>query len=221
MSQGTARRTLIAAIALSILIHLLGVRFVHWAVPSPQAAPETTTVSRIAVIRRIPHTPPPQTPQPQSSPQPTPRIAVKHIQVPHTLSRTGPPRVRLTPRSVAISASPRPTPARRVTPVPSASPSPKSGCAVANAPAAVKTLAPVPEMSVAARQSAKGGTARIHLRLSETGDVLEAAILASSGSDAQDQIALAQAKSSAYSPALAQCKAVAATYDFTAKFVIP
>lgn len=219
MSQGTARRILIAAIALSILIHLLGVRFVHWAVPSPQAAPETTTVSRIAVIRRILRTPPPQTPQPQSSP--LPRIAAKHVQVPHIVNRPGPARPRVVPRSVTGSTSPRPTPALRVTPVPSAPASPKSGCAVANAPAALKTLAPAPDMPVGARQSAKSGTALIHLRLSETGDVLEAAILASSGSDAQDQIALVQAKSSAYSPALAECKAVAATYDFKTKFVIP
>ena len=76
-------------------------------------------------------------------------------------------------------------------------------------------------MPVGARATAKSGMARIAVRLSETGDVVDAGILESSGSDAQDQIALAQAKSSAYAPAVAQCKAVPATYDFKAKFVIP
>ncbi|GAC1354822.1 MAG: hypothetical protein NVSMB31_15120 [Vulcanimicrobiaceae bacterium] len=216
MSRENSRRGLIVAVALSILLHLSGVRFVHWGVPSPQDVPENTIVSKIVVQHRTVRTPPPQTPRPIPA---VPKVVatVNPIHAPHVQNTRG---AGVQP-IVKVVAVPTPTPTPRPSPLATPTASPAGGCLNPNAAAAVKSLAIAPEMPVAVRETAKGATVRVHLRLSETGQVLEAAVLSSSGNDAEDQLALIQARNSTYTPAYALCKGIASTYDFSAKFIIP
>ena len=214
---------MILALLLSIAIHMLGVLWVHWSLPTPHDPPENTTLSQILILRHMTRTPPPApTPHPAHSPQPPaptsrPPLPPKAVQAPRVASKTGPlsgavmPQVRLPSPTLPPAPSPEPT----VTVAPTA------GCVASSVPAALKTLAPPPEMSAQLRQRAKSGLVRVHVRLSETGEVLETGIALSSGNDAQDQLAVTQAKNTLYTPALQHCKAVAGSYDFTAKFVIP
>jgi TonB family protein len=90
-----------------------------------------------------------------------------------------------------------------------------------NAAAAVRSTPPPPEIPTAARENSKRGIAQIRVALSDTGEVTGAAVEGSSGSGALDQIALDFAKGATYSPALAQCRAVAGSYLFKVKFTTP
>ena len=212
------RNVLVAAFVLSMLIHLLGVRLVHWSVPAPHDEQETTQVSKIAITHRVIPTPPPASPHPSPAASLAPhKVAHVRVVVPHIRSSSGTP-TRNARTAILPTQSPTPTPS----PSPRPSAEPKGGCVTPNAPAAVRMLAPQGNMPADLRRTAKNGVVtRVHLRLSETGAVLEAGILTSSGNDGQDQLVLAQAKTSVYSPALDHCKAVAGTYDFAAKFLMP
>ena len=136
--------------------------------------------------------------------------------MPRIANSTGPGQLTVSVATATATPSPTPSPQRLPTPQPA-----KGGCVVPNAAAAIKTAAPVPEIPLDARASAKNGITQIHVRLSEAGAVLDAGVSMSSGSDGLDQIALAMAKASQYSPTLVQCKAVAGTYEFRVKFVTP
>ncbi len=217
MSPRKARRFLLIAFAISIVIHLVGVRLVHWRIPTPVEVPEKMTISRIVVIHSVTKTPPPNTPAPLPTAAATPKkMPATKIAVPRVLSTSGPARPTETVAPVTATPSASPRPLRLPTPVPN-----KGSCTDPNAPAAVKTAAPIPEIPLAARQTAKNGTTQVHVRLSDQGSVLEAGVAVSSGSDGLDQIALGMAKGSQYSAALQQCKPVASTYEFRVKFATP
>ncbi|GAC1389096.1 MAG: hypothetical protein NVSMB31_04470 [Vulcanimicrobiaceae bacterium] len=218
MDARRARRLLLWAFALSILVHLLGVRVVHWDVPLPVEAPDRVTMSRVVVIHLPRRTAPPATPKPIAAVTAAPNVPLRktNVAVPVLTKRAGPGR-----SFNVATAVPAPTPS----PTPSSSPrpsaSPNGGCVTANAPAAVRSAAPVPEIPLAARQGGKAGMVAVRVRLTEGGAVAEAGIESGSGNDALDQVALAMAKASTYAPALAQCKAVAGTYVFRVKLVTP
>jgi len=217
MSLRNARRLLLIAFAVSILIHLLGVRLVHWRIATPVEVSEKMTISRIVVIHRTKRTPPPNTPAPVPSAAATPKSTHKtKIAVPRVANMSGPGRPPTTVTTATATPTASPPPVRLATPVPI-----KGGCTEPNAPAAVKTAAPVPDIPLAARERAKSGITQVHVRLSDQGFILEAGVAVSSGSDGLDQIALAMAKGSQYSAALQQCKPIAATYEFRVKFVTP
>jgi TonB family protein len=213
MNPRNARRLLLSAFAISLLIHLLGVRLVHWRLATPVDVPERMTISSVRIVHRIVRTPPPHTPAPLPTAPSTPKAArTTKVLVPSVRNSAGPPRSSV--KVATATATPTPSPS----PVPTSS---AGGCVTPNAPAAVKAAAPVPEIPLDARESAKSGIAQVHVRLSESGAVLEAGIVSSVGDDGLDQLAVNMAKSSRYSPALQKCKAIAGTYEFRVKFVTP
>lgn len=215
MNPRNARRLLLSAFAISILIHLLGVPLVNWRLATPRDVPERMTISSVRIIRRIVRTPPPRTPAPLPTAVSTPKAArTTKIAVPIMANSSGPgrPSVQVATATATPSATPRP----QKLPTPST-----GGCVTPNAPAAVKSPAPIPDIPLEAREAAKSGIAQVHVRVSETGAVLEAGVTASLGSDALDQIAVSIAKASQYSPALQQCKPIAGTYEFRVRFVTP
>ena len=216
MTRRNARRLLLLAFALSILIHLLGVRFVHWQYATPVETPERTTITHLVVIHRMRNTPPPNTPRPQPSARSTPKPArTTKIAVPKIANTSGAGRPAITAATVTATPPATPKPQRLPTPVP------LSGCVTPNAPAAVRAAAAVPDIPVEARVAAKNGTTQVHVRLSDQGTVLDAGVALSSGSDGLDQVALQMARATQYSAALQQCKPVAGTYEFRVKFVTP
>lgn len=215
MNPRSARRLLLSAFAISMLIHLLGIPFFHWRVATPVDVPEQMTISRVRIFHRVARTPPPPTPAPLPTAASTPKAARRtKITVPTVHNSSGPARPSMNVASATATPSPTPTPQKL--PTPSA-----AGCVTPNAPAAVKSPAPVPEIPLDARETAKNGIAQVHVRLSESGAVLQAGIVSSVGNDGLDQVAVTMAESSQYSPALLKCKAVAGTYEFRVKFVTP
>lgn len=188
----------------------------HWHLAVPADVPETVTLSRIAVTHLVRHTPPPRAPQPQpSSPVPKRKTA---LNVPHLSAHGRGPGAVLRAAVPTPPPTPTPTPARLATPAIA----PSGGCVTPNAPAAVKSTPQPPEVPANARQAAaKGGVAQIHVRLSEQGAVLDAAVQASSGNGDLDRIALEMAKQATYSPTLAGCKATAGEYVYRVRFVTP
>ncbi|MFN2528712.1 MAG: energy transducer TonB [Candidatus Baltobacteraceae bacterium] len=217
MSPRNARRLLLIAFAISIVIHLVGVRLVHWRIATPVEVPEKMTISHIVVIHRMTRTPPPKTPAPLPSAASTRKnLPRTKIAVPRISKTSGPGRPRTRVATVTATPSSSPRPLHLPTPLPN-----KGGCSDPNAPAAVKAAAPIPEIPLAARVTAKNGITQVHVRLSDQGSVLEAGVAVSSGSNGLDQIALEMAGGSQYSAALQQCKPIASTYEFRVKFATP
>ncbi|MDP9018779.1 MAG: TonB family protein [Candidatus Eremiobacteraeota bacterium] len=220
MDARRARRLLLWAFVLSVLVHLIGVRAVHWSVPAPVEAPDRLTMSRVAIIHMPRHTAPPATPKPVAAATPAPKtIQMKtRIDVPLLTTRSLPGHGQTVATLLpAPTATPIPTP----TPSPKPSASASAGCVTANAPAAVRSAAPVPEIPLAARQGGKTGIVAVRVHLTESGGIAEAVVEQGSGNDALDQVAVAMAKTSTYAPPLAQCKAVAGTYLFRVKLTTP
>lgn len=217
MSVRSSRRVLLFAIALSLLIHLMAARLTHWSIPTPVDVPERLTIARVTIVHLARRTPPPQTPKPQ--PVATPRHARKETVAPPRLNpRRGP---GVLPATMAASPAPptRPPPTPRPTRLPT--PSVAGACVDPNAAAAVRSTPAPPDIPTSARENSKRGVAQIRVALSVTGAVTGAAVEASTGNGALDQIALEFAKGATYSPALAQCKAVAGSYLFRVKFTTP
>lgn len=217
MSVRAGRRLLISAFALSILIHVLAARLVHWSVPTPQE-PERITVAHVAILRVPKRTPPPQTPKPA----PTATVAAPPharkvpVTVPHVRPRSGPGALPVTALAPAATASPSPRPIAHLP-----TPAPAGGCADPNAPAAVRATAAPPDISTAARVNAKRAVAQIRVGLSEKGEVTGALVESSTGNDQLDAVAVEMARGATYAPALSQCKAVAGSYVFRVKFTTP
>ena len=206
---------LLLAFALSILLHLIGVRFVHWRLAVPVDVPESVTLSHIVITHIVRHTPPPHTPQPLPSASIAPKRKTP-LNLPHiTQHGRGPGAVM---QVGSVTPTPSPTPAHLSTPVVA----PSGGCVTQNAPAAVKSTPQPPDIPAIARQgAAKGGLVQIHVRLSEQGAVTDAGVQSSSGNADLDRIALEMAKQSVYSPALTGCKATASEYLYRVKFITP
>lgn len=218
MTGGRARRILTIAFAVSILVHLLGVRFVHWSIPNAVDIPDTTKVSHITLAHLPRHTPAPQTPKPvPTATTVAQRVKITPIHVPQVRPHAGLGATIPTIPVRVATPSPTPTPFRLTTPVPVAS----GGCATPNAPAAVKSSPAPPDVPAAVRQAAKSGLAQIRVRLTEQGGFVDEAVESSSGDGGLDQIALQLAKEANYTPALAQCKGTASTYLYRVKFVTP
>lgn len=215
MSASRARKIMLAAIVLSLLLHLILAGYIRWPFNQPSQQNEIVKIRRITIAHAVPHTPPP-TPPP--TPVPTPRVTAaptSKVVPPHVTTRTakGPPIAH----AVAPSSGPRATAAATQAPTPAAT-------AVALAcmqhditPAVTATPQPV-DIPPDARASKASGVAAIQVQLDAQGHVTNTSVAKSSGSTALDAVAIALAKGATYSPALVKCKPVAAAYTFTVKF---
>jgi len=208
MTARTGRRLLLAALGISILLHLLGLRFVHWGVPTAQEPPESvrliklTKVTKVRVSRLVTRPPPP-------------RIRAVPINVPKVVARNAHNAAAV---AIAAASAPPATPSPVPTPAHLATPSSAGGCLKSNAVAAVLATPPPPEVSAQARRDASAGVAQVRVQLNEHGDVVEAAIASSSGNAQLDDVAVGLAKASTYTPDVVGCKKVAATYTYRVRF---
>lgn len=212
MSAARARKILIAAIAVSLLIHLLLAGYIRWPFLQPSSETEIVKVRRITVARIAPHTPPPPTPAP------TPRAtqAPKSKVIPPALATRGSRGPRVAHAIAPVAAA---TPAPRATPMPTpvATAVPKACAAHDISPSVAATSAPV-DIPPEARASKVSGTAAIAVQIDPQGQVTDAAVSQSSGSTGLDAVAMQMAKGATYTPALVKCRPVASTYTFTVKF---
>lgn len=217
MSVRAARRLLLAAFALSVLIHILAARAVHWSIPAPQE-PERITVAHVAILHVPKRTPSPQTPKPAPTATPASALHARKVPVavPSIRPRQGPATVPLVAPSPPASASPTPRPLAHL-PTPAAA----GGCADPNAPAAVRATSAPPDIPTAARENAKRAVAQIRVGLTEKGEVSAALVETSTGNDQLDAVAVQMARGATYAPALSQCRAIAGSYLFRVKFTTP
>lgn len=212
MSAARARKVLIAAIAISLLFHLLLAGYIRWPFLPPADETEIVNVRRMTVARIVPHTPPP-------APVPTPRVtpATKAKVIPPALTARGPRGPRAS-RVIAPIAAKTPAPPATPAPTPAATAMAQACLAHDISPAVAATPPPV-EIPPQTRASKVSGTAAIRIEIGPQGNVTSAAVSQSSGSTGLDAVAMQMAKSATYTPALVKCKPVASTYTFTVKFV--
>jgi len=209
MSIRAARRLLWGALLLSVFLHLLGVRFVHWGVPTAQEAPESLKLTKIYKIRTS------KLPSPRP-PLPARKIVVRNaINIPKTTSHGAHAAAAVGSR---VAAQPTATPSSTPTVAHLPTPAGISGCVKANAPAAVLSSPSQPEISAEARRASSAGIAQIRVALDASGSIVDASVASSSGNDGLDQTALSLAKASTYTPAVSGCKKIASTYTYRVRF---
>ncbi|MBV8727568.1 MAG: energy transducer TonB [Candidatus Eremiobacteraeota bacterium] len=200
---------MLGALILSVVLHLLGVRFVHWGVPAAQEAPESLKLTKIYKVRAtILHSPRPQPPQRKNvlrAPISVPKITSRGAHGPPAFSR----------RNVA-AATATPSPAPTVAHL--ATPAGLPGCTKAYAVAAVVASPPPPDISSEARRAGTAGVTEVHVQLDASGSIVDAAVLSSSGNAQLDQVAVNLAKGSTYAPAISGCKKIASTYTYRVRF---
>lgn len=213
MSASRARKIMIAAIAISLLLHLVLAGYLRWPFGHPSSETEVVRVRQITISRIVPRTPPPPAPMP--SPQTTP--AVKTKVVPPAVSSRGTKGTRVAQVVSPVSGA---------TPAPPATPAPTAPAAALGKPCldhdispAVQGTAPPYEIPPDVRASRASGTAQIQVQIDPQGAVTGATIAQSSGNAGLDAVAMQVAKSLAYMPALVKCKPVASTYTYSMKFV--
>lgn len=203
MDTRGARRVLIIAVALSVLLHLIVALSLH-----PHRGEATPGIERVAIehrmaiVRRTPPPPPRRTPPPVA-------VASRAPLEPHPAATRG---SAARAAAVAPAATPVPTPA----PTPLAS---AATCTQPDAPASLLATPPPPNIPVAARAAGTSGTTRVRVALDPAGTVIGTAIAQSSGNPALDAIALTLASAARYAPALRACKPVPGSYGFTVEFV--
>ncbi len=213
MDARRSRRLLIAAFALSLLIHLIVASGVRWPFVRTRDETEVVHVQNMRVTRIAhvptppPHTPPPQTPPPTASPAPA-RSAPPAPHLPPSSSGTGGATGR-----VLSKRTPAPTP------VPTPAPSATVQCANNDLPAQLAASPPPPEISPQARADSVTGTTKVRVQLDANGAVQGTTVVDSSGSGSLDLVAVSMARAAQYTPAQHDCKAVASDYTFSVKFV--
>ncbi len=207
---------MIAAIAISLLLHLLLAGYIRWPFNQRSNEREIVRVRRITIARIVPHTP---APTPPPTPQPT--TAAKPKVLPPAVTSTprgskGPPVAHVVaPAPSAASASPARATA---TPVPVAT-HVAQACLLHDISPAVAATADPPDIPADVRASKISGTSAIQVHVDPQGRVTSASLATSSGNAGLDRIALQAAKAATYSAALVKCKPVASVYTFTMKFV--
>jgi len=201
MNARRTRRLLLVAFVLSILIHTLFALSVRWHVGSQEDAVERVTIMHRLRIARV--TPPPPTSAPPARPAPTAAPTARSTQA---AGQNG---------TVvgAIARTPEPTAA------PTPNPKPTVNCVTEDTRAAIAASPPPPEIPPNARGDATNGTTHVRVDLDDHGVVKATTITETSGNTGLDLVAETMARAAQYTPATHACKAVASTYDFTAKFV--
>lgn len=200
------RRFLIVAFALSLLVHLIVLRFARW-----PYRPPVQEVQMVDIVRRHPiqiarRTPPPPTPSPAPSvaPAQTPRASLSNPR--HTVGANRP----------AVAAVTAPSPASE--PMPTPSPVATPNCAKSDTPVGIVATPPPPEIAPAARADAVTGNTRVRVTVDPDGTVKSATVIATSGSPSLDLVAVTMARGARYSPATHVCKVVAGDYLYTVRF---
>lgn len=191
---------LVAAFALSILVHAIVALVVHPPKPTHSAEIGTrlTRVQRIVAIRP---TQPPRTPQPSHRA----RIAVPQLALARQHTRAPVP-------------GPPPAPPATPAPVARVQPTSPSGCADRNAPAALIATPPPPQIPPSVRAQDVSGVAEVRVQLDRDGAVTAASMERSTSSPSFDALAIAMAGDARYAPAHRNCVAVASTYLFRVQF---
>jgi TonB family protein len=199
-----ARRVLLVAFALSLVLHAIVALVLHPATADFQTQPEAVSVVRRSTMIVARNTPPP----PRHTQTPSPR-------------NLAPPRPRARGAAVARSegggpgrSTPAPPPAP--TAVPSAA---GAGCAEPNAAAAVVATPPPPDIPAAVRADHTSGVALVSVSLDAQGDVSGASVAQSTGNSSLDLVAVSMARDARYSAPLHDCKPVAGNATFSVKFV--
>lgn len=212
MSVRRGRQILVAAVAISLLIHLILAGYLRWPFLLQSQEEPIAKVHITHIARVVPHTPPP-TPVP--TPAATPRVRAS----------IAPPAVKAThgkgPRPIRTVPVTARTPAPRVTaaPTPVATIAPSGRCnGHANADPSVAATPDRADISPDARTSRVSGTAAIHVSLDPDGRVVDAVVAQSSGNAGLDAAAVQIARGATYTPKFVDCKAVAGDYTFTVRF---
>jgi TonB family protein len=200
MDNKRARRFLIVAFALSLLIHLIVTQAVRWPFQAPEEEVQIVHMEHVRTTR-IAHvpTPPPHTPRP----------------APSAVVTSAPKKVALGngPGTRAQIATPAPT----IAPTPTAAPT--QNCTTSDTPVqVVATPAPPEEIAPAARADHITNVARIRVIVDPNGSVSSATVLQSSGSSSMDLVAVSLARAAQYAPATHACKAIASDYTFQVRF---
>lgn len=204
MNWGRGQRLLLAAFAISLLIHLLWALFVRRTPPTSETQVETVTIRHRLTMTTMP------------TPQPLP----KRTPVPHPVATSRPaPRATHAMQSIgAQGGNGRATAAPTQAPTPAATGTPTS-CEKNDIDAVVLSTPAPPDIPVAARSEGTSGITLVDVKLDAQGTVTGAAVAQSSGNSSLDVVALGMARDSTYKAATHDCKAVASTYTFSVKFV--
>ncbi len=206
------RSVLLAAIAISLIVHLLIAGYIRWPFQRPNQEMPITKV-RVITIARIPrHTPPPPAPTPAA----TPRVRAS-IAPPHTVAikKNAPGAPKAAGPAIRLQTPGPSTPAPQPTSPVTASP---SACINTTHEPGVATTPDVGEIPPDVRAAKISGTAAIVVSLDAQGRVTGAKVAESTGNTGLDTVATEMARSATYTPKTISCKAIASTYTFTIKF---
>ena len=200
-----SQRVLIAAFAISLIVHFLFAILYHVPRPRRSSDVETVTILRrsMAIVVRTPQ-PPLATPKPHPHPQPSAPQATPAAQ-------------GFAPGNAGGAQKPVPTPVPTPIATLAAAPTPKP-CAGNDIKAAVSEMPPQPDVPNAARTQGTDGIAAVDVKLDERGEVTAAAVAHSTGNSQLDLVAVSTARQARYTPALHDCHAVPGDYTFTIKF---
>ena len=209
MSAARARNILLAAFAISLVLHLLLAGYIRWPVLlRPNEETQIAKVRIISVARVKPHSPPP-------SPPPTPVIRAS-VAPPRAIAKSSksPPVVpHVAGPSVSTHTAPPPTPSPAPVVTTAARP-----CLHNTTDPSVSATPDVGDIPPEVRAAKISGTAAIQVSLDPDGHVINTAVAQSTGSTGLDNVAIQMARNATYSPKMVDCKAVAGTYTFTVKF---
>ncbi len=228
-----ARSFLLPAIAISILIHLIGGPLI----PFKQSQAEDQQVEKVSEIKKVQvkvPTPPPPTPTPnpteppkstpppkQQQQQPKP-LKVNLIKTTNS-SKSGPTTsTYVAPKNGSETGVPggrgtaAPAPVSTAPPAPTTAPAPKCAIPMRDAVATNKVPPDYPEL--AREQNLGVVTVLVKVTVGASGALSAATIQQSSGNSSIDNAAIAAAKASSYSPKIENCLPVSGDYGFTAEF---
>lgn len=203
MQARRARRFLLAAFAISLLVHLIFALIAHPWSNRQENQVEVVSIQRRPVVMTRLQTPPP----PKATPKPHPTPAVR----PASTRPQSTPGVASGNGNGAATAAPPPEP----TPQPSLA---ANACERSDLDAAVAENPPQPEIPNGARTSGTAGVAAVDVKLDSRGEVTGAAVSQSTGNSSLDLVAVAMARGARYTPALHACKPVASAYTFRVRF---
>lgn len=214
MSAARARKILLAAFAVSVLLHLLLAGYIRWpALLRPQAETRIAKV-RVITVARVTPAPPPPTPVPTPASTPSARASVVPPPVKSRVSKALPAAPKAVASAPTRTAPPRASPA----PTPLATPG-TTACVRSSSDPAVAATPDAAQIPPEVRAAKVSGTAAIEVSLDPKGRVLDARVAQSTGNAGLDTVAAQMARGATYTPKYVNCKAVAGTYTFTVKFV--
>jgi TonB family protein len=215
MSAARARKILLAALAISLLVHLLLAGYIRWPNILRPSEERVAKVRIITVARRTPPPPPTPPPAPVPTPAATPRVRAS-IAPPRTVSHT-PKGAVPPPKSIGPGVSARTPLPLTPAPTPLATSSPSS-CVHNTSDPSVSATPGVGEIPADVRAAKISGLAAIRVALDAQGRVIDASVAQSTGNSGLDSVAMQMARTATYTPRYVDCKAVAGNYVFKVDF---